>query len=350
MKIAKLILSLVLALLVVSCSSSNPGDSQPPLGGIGRTGFAVGPISTFGSIVVNGVRYDTSSASFSSDGIAISESDLAVGQIAVVRGSIDDNLVSGSADSVTIDDVVTGPVGSVDVVGNQVIVLGQAVLVTPDTSFDDSITPASLAGLEVGDIVEVYGFITATGEIEATRIEGKPAGTQFEVHGTVSNLDSVSFNFTINGLVVDYSSAMLDNFPGSQIGNGDFVEAKGTSIGGAGQLLATRVEFETLGVAGGQGDHVEIEGFITRFASAADFDVSGFPVMTTSGTVYEGGTAADLGLNIKVEVEGQLDANNVLVADKVDIRRGKAVRATAVIDSVNVSARSFEVLGRVRCR
>lgn len=349
MKTGKFLYSLLVLLIVVGCNSGgSSGDSDNPMqpvGGIGRTGFAVGPISTFGSIVVNGVRYDTAGATVTRDGNPISESDLKVGQIVVVQGSINDNLTSGTADSVTTDDLVTGPIDSIDTAANVLVILGQTVLVTPEASFDDSISPASINGLAVGEIVEVYGFITATDDIEATRIENKPAGTQFEVHGTVANLDSGNFTFMINSLVVDYSSAALDNFPGGQIENGDFVEAKGMSLGGAGELLASRVELEVLGIAGADGDHVEIEGFITRFGSETDFDVSGLPVTTNSGTVFEGGTAADLGLNVKVEVEGDLDGAGVLVADKVDIRRSKAVRAEALVDSVDAASGSFVVLG-----
>ena len=43
------------------------------------------------------------------------------------------------------------------------------------------------------------------------------------------------------------------------------------------------------------GDHVEIEGLITRFASTTDFDVSGQAVVTTAGTEFEGGAAGVVG-------------------------------------------------------
>jgi hypothetical protein len=330
-------------------SGGNDGGSiapsPPSVGGIGRTGIAMGPITTFGSIVVNGVRYETSDATFSQDGADALEADLKVGQIVLVQGTIDDNLTTGSADTVTFDDAVTGPVDSIDVAMNQLVVLGQTVLVRPGTSFDDSIAPASLDGLAVFDIVEVYGFFTATGQIEATRIEKKPAGTQFEVHGTVSNVDSVNTTFTINALTVNYSTALLDNFPGGQINNNDFIEAKGTSVGDAGELLANKVELENVGVTADEGAHVEVEGFINRFASGTDFDVSGFTVTTNGNTIYEGGVAADLALNVKVEVEGDLNASGVLVADKVDIRRSKVVRATALVDSVDAGAESLVMLG-----
>ena len=223
--------------------------------------------------------------------------------------------------------------------------LGQTVLITPETSFDDSISPTSIDGLNVDDIVEVSGLVDAAGRITATRIETKPAGTELEVLGIVSNLDSASFLFNINNLVVDYSSATLDNFSGGQISDGDLVEAKGPSLNGSGQLTANRVELKSGLPNVADGVHVEIQGFITRFVSAQDFDVTGLPVTTTANTVYEGGVEGDLGLNIKVEVEGDIDASGVLVATKVDIRRAKAVRATANVDSVDAAGNALVMLG-----
>jgi hypothetical protein len=147
----------------------------------------------------------------------------------------------------------------------------------------------------------------------------------------------------INGLEVDYSGAAVDNFPtAGVINNDDPVEAKGTTLNGN-TLVATRVEYKGNRFADDEGDFAEIEGFITRFSSATDFDVSGLPVTTTGSTTYEGGTAADLGLNLKVEVEGVFDANGVLVAAKVDIKSSTAVRVTGNLDSV--SGNTLTILG-----
>ena len=151
--------------------------------------------------------------------------------------------------------------------------------------------------------------------------------------------------FNINDLVIDYSSATLENFGTGQVSDGDLVEAKGTAFGAAGELIATRVELESAFPATEDGDHVEVQGFITRFASAEDFDVSGFPVTTSANTVYEGGDASDLALNVKVEVEGDIDSAGILVATEIDIRRAKAVRVTANVDSVDAASGSLVVLG-----
>lgn len=350
MKNIKLVIFSILLASAAGCGGgggSTPAVNPPPppVGGIGRTGIAQGPISTFGSVVVNGVRYDTSTATFTINGASGTQDDLRVGQVVTVNGTIDDNGVDGNADDVNFDDNVKGPIQSIDIAGSQIIVLGQTVLISPETSFDDSISPTSIDGLNVGDIVEVSGLVDADGRITATRIESKPVGTEFEVLGTVSNLDSANFRFNINDLVVDYSGATLDNFSGGQISEGDLVEAKGMSLAAGGELTATKVELKNGLPNVADGVHVEIQGFITRFVSAQDFDVTGLPVTTTASTVYEGGVEGDLGLNVKVEVEGDINSSGVLVATKVDIRRAKAVRATANVDSVDAAANSLVMLG-----
>ncbi|MDJ0759389.1 MAG: DUF5666 domain-containing protein [Woeseiaceae bacterium] len=318
---------------------------DPPVGGIGRNGVAIGPIANFGSIVVNGVTYNTDAATFTIDDEPGTQDDLDVGDVVVVSGTINDDGITGVADSVFFDDLVKGPVDSIDLATSSLVVLGQPVLVGASTSFDDGFSPAALEGVNVGQIVEVSGQIDADDNIVATRIEPKPTGTMFEVYGTVTGNDATAQTFNIRGLEVDYSGAMLEDFPSGQVADGDFVEVKGSSLGTSGELLATEVELKSLIPVAGEGDLVEIEGFITRFVSSTDFDVSGIPVTTTGATTYEGGSEADLGLNIKVEVEGSIDASGLITASKIDIRRAKAVRVTADIDSVDAANDSLVVLG-----
>ena len=362
MNISTKIVALASALILVTISAcggggggggtTTPPTTPPPIGGISGNGIAMGPISTFGSIVVNGVHYETTNTTFTFDDNPSTEDQLEVGDIVLVRGTINDDGLTGTASTVSSDDDVTGPItaGSINLTANQFEVLGQLVQVTPETSFDDEgISPASLEGLADGDIVEVHGFFTPDGvngvDIVATRIEDKSAAglTDDEVHGIVSNRTDTTF--TINDLLVDYSTAQLDNsFPNGLISDGDFVEAKGTSsvINGVLTLTATSVELEDDGINGDDGDHVEVEGFISGFVnSTTDFFVAGVQVRVDAGTVVtDAGVAADvslLGANLKVEVEGDL-LGGILIADKIDIRRGKAVRAVAIVDSTDTTA------------
>ena len=319
-------------------TTGNP-DPGGNTGGITGTGiaFAIGPVTGFGSVIVNGVTYDTSAAAFDIDGMVGSQDDLELGHYVVVTGTISDDGTTGTANNVTFGDNVEGPVSSVDSAAGTLVVLGQTIVVDGGTSIDDS-CPATLSELTGVAAVEVSGPVRADGTIVATRIECKAVAGELEVTGLVSNLNTGAMTFQINALVVDYSEAMVDNFPTAGVINeGDPVEAKGNALGDSGELLATRVEYKGADLADNEGDHAEIEGFITRFASATNFDVSGIAVTSNGSTVYEGGAASDLGLNLKVEVEGEFNASGTLVATKVEIKQGTNVRVVGRIDSISGS-------------
>lgn len=338
------------AALITACGGGSGDDTIAGIDGTGSpnnqpsaSATAYGTVTGFGSVFVNGVRFETDSAEFDIDGTIGTQNDLAIGDVVLVVGTLDSgSTIQGTATSVIFDDAVEGPVQSIDETAGTLVVLGQTVQISADTSFDDSIQPQTLTGILLNDIVEVAGLRTSDGSIEATRIELKPASTEFETTGVVSNLDATAMTFNINALLVDYSSAMLNDFSNGMIDNGDVVEAKGgITLGSNSELIATRVERKAGQLAPNAGDRAEIEGFITRFVNAQDFDVSGFPITTNNQTVFEGGTAADIGLDIKIEAEGEFDANGVLVATRIDIRRSRAVRLEALIDSVNPNANSF---------
>lgn len=352
MKSPKSLPTLLMLAALAACgggSGSNNGGGggvvPPPSNGIVRTGKSIGVITNFGSVVVNGIHYETDDATITVDGQPATQADLRVGQVVSIEAELEDGETTGTASSVSFDDNVEGPISSVDSAAGVLVVLGQTVRTGAATSFDDSIQPRSLDGLSVGDFVEVSGLVRSDGSIDATRIELKAAGGEMEVRGVVAALDTANLRFSLNALVVDYSGAQLDDFPGGQIEDGQAVEAKGTTLDGSGALVATRVEFKGSIAGGNADDFGEIEGFISRFASAQDFDVSGLCVTTGAATTFEGGTAADLGLDVKVEVEGLFDDDGCLAARKVDIRLGTAVRVTALIDSIDLAGESLVVLG-----
>lgn len=359
MNAAKGLLILVTALLV-SCGGGGSSSTQvpppadttpPPSNGIDRGGVTRGVITGFGSIFVNGIRFDTSAAMFTIDDMPGGESDLAVGKVVTVLGAIDDDGENGSADEVFFDDEVEGPIESIDagVDTGMLVVMGQTVVVNAETQFDDSIVPNSLEGLSVGQVVEVSGFVGADGSITATHIE-LTNDDDFEVTGIVTGLDTGAMTFMINGLVVDYSGATLEDFPDGQIANDLRVEAEGTMFGPGGELIATSVEFEgdDLPFDNDDGDDdIEVEGLITRFASATDFDVAGFAVTTTDSTVFEYGSADDLAVGVRVEVEGFRDDAGVLVADTVSFRLRGDIEIEAPVEVVDADGGRVTVLALI---
>lgn len=339
------------ALVVAACGGSYDGTGNgAPIGGIDAGGapvrfFAVGPISGFGSVIVNGIRYDTAQTQIFIDGAAATEADLAVGQIVAISGPIDGS--SRTAEQIEFDENVEGPIESIDLANSRLVVLGQTVIVDSGTSFDDNISPDSLEGLAVGDVIEVSGFVDADGNIVASRIELKAPGGEFEVTGFVSSHDSGAATFMINDLLVNYSVATLEDFSGGQPVDDDLVEVEGNQFGANGELIASNVEFKGNDFDDDFDDEteIEIEGLITRFVSATDFDVAGFAVTTDNRTEYRGGTASDLGLNVRVEVDGRLDTEGRILASEVEFEDDGDTRIDAIVDSVDVAADQLTMLG-----
>jgi hypothetical protein len=309
-------------------------------GGTGATAeravVTSGVITGFGSVYVNGIHFETNGADISKDGERVTQQGLRVGQVVHVKGRIDDRSGRAVADSVRQDDDLEGPISSIDTANQTFVVLAHTVRVTTETSFDDSL--GNFAALAVGLQVEISGLKNSTGEIVATRIEKRRAGeTRLEVMGKVSLLDTTAHTFRIGPLVVDYTGASLRDFPATGLANDQNVEAKGSSLNSAGALVATSVELRDFENSSGAFQR-EVEGLITRYASATDFDVAGRKVTTTATTRYEGGTAADLALNVKVEAEGSIDAAGVLVAVKIEFKRGNNAGLAGVVDNVTADS------------
>jgi hypothetical protein len=342
----------LVASVVTACGGGGGGASSaaaPPVSSAAKSSVVTGTITSFGSVHVNGVHFDTSNTKILKNGRPITQAELKVGQVVSVKGSVDDSTGQGTAESITQDDNVEGTIESIDLTKKTLVVAGQTVSVDSNTSFDDSISPASLDGLKVTDQVEVSGLTAADGTITATRIELRDTkSNEAEVMGTVATLDTNNHTFKINDLVIDYSTATLENFAAKSIQEGDLVEVQGNSKNAAGALVASKVELKTGEPSeANRQDRRELEGMVTRFVSAKDFDVADRPITTNDQTVFKNGTADNIKEDVRVEVEGQLDANGTLVANKIEFRHAGIAGIAWTIDTVNKDAGTITVLGSV---
>ena len=334
------------ALLAAGCGGGS-GGSGSTIAGIDRGGVTIaqGPISGFGSVIVNGVHYSTSGASITIDDQPGTESDLKVGQVVRIEATLDASGTTGAAKRVAFEDDVEGPLQTIDRAASRLVVLGQAVQVSAATSFGDSIVPRGIDGLRIGDRLEVSGLANAGGVIAATRIERKSVVAGFEVKGVAAQVDTAARRLRVNQLLIDYSAAQVSGFTGGQPANGDLVEANG-ALNGSGILVATRLERRNSTLPGTTSDKAELEGLVTRFASAADFDVAGQRVTTTTSTQYEGGTAASIAIDAALEVTGAFDASGRIVAQKIEFRRESDLELQGRVDSVNAAGNTLTVLGQ----
>ena len=345
-----LIASLVALAMLVACGGGSGSGSTLTAGM--QSVATSGTITAFGSVYVNGVRYDISGASLHKNGRVVAQSSLAVGEVALVRGQRAMQSGQGMASSVDVEDNVVGPIATIDAAGGKLEVLGQSVLVSASTSFGKDISPADLTGLQPGDAIEVSGFADASGAITATRIGRAEANDPLQVLGKVSGFDGTNHLFMINGLTVDFGSANVTGFASGAPANDDLVIVRGTSFDNAAVKLTAMAVMpaDTDPRESGDGQHaeageVELEGLVMNFNSATDFEVNGAKVTTTSSTRFEGGAVTDLANGLRVEAQGTLDASQVLVADKIEIRRIAAVELESVAANVDAANHQLQVLG-----
>jgi len=298
------------ALLLTSCG---PGQ----VAGIEGTGApapvtATGPVTGFGSIFVNGVEFTTTGAQIQIDDQPGTESQLAIGEVVTVTGTLNANNTSGTAAQVTFLGNVLGQVAQVDVATNTFVVLGQTVLVTANTVFDPNIQPPQISSVNTGSRYEVSGFPDSSGQIVASRIQLATTGTALRVTGAVQGLNTGTTVFQINALSVDYSTATVHG----TLADGSTVDVEGGGLNASGALSATTVT--VLPPPGGApNSRGEVEGVITSFNSVSDFVVNGIHVATNANTLFQL-NGITLGVNVRVDVEGSYDSSGILVATSVE--------------------------------
>jgi hypothetical protein len=309
------VLLLTVVLIVIACGGGGGGITTAG-GGVSGTGSSTGTVTAFGSIWVNGIEYDTTSAEITVNGNKnATQDDLKIGMKVTVK------TINNIASSIEYDSEVKGEVKNKGAASFEV--LKQTVKVNTQTEYcleNEQINCTfSFADLSNGDFVEVSGYFDSEKNIVATMVKKEDLDPgQYQVKGIVSSLDkSIPKNFKINGLTVYYS---VDP-PG--IADGVLVKVIGT-LNAPDELAATKVEVEDTHASPGK--KVSLEGIVTeiilRVGSQVTFIVNGQPVLVNEQTLFEGEGNPDadsIVLNVKVEVEGTVNISGVLVATEVNI-------------------------------
>ncbi len=309
-------------------------------GGINGGGRARGRITAFGSVFVNGVEYDLSGSTIVVNGVATTEDKLRVGQVVTVAGVVNGDLVTGQANTLEFQSDVRGAVTSVDAATSTFRALGQRISVNGGTKFSGAFNPANLAGVKVGNIVEVSGFRTSAGALSASSVQISPSSFD-RIVGTVSRLDGNTHSFYIGALRVNYANASLLE---GHLANGVLVEVQGPRASGT-TLIARSVKVEDEGLGGEPGDGASIEGLVTSPLDAGFFSINGQVVIIKSTTVFEDGGRADLRINARVEAEGHLDSKGRILAEKVKIEHEDDAYLFSTIDSIDLASSSLRLVG-----
>lgn len=329
-----------LAALPLACGGSGGGSGT---GVAALTSASEGPITGFGSVIMNGVRWDTDSAVFEIDGQPGTQSDLAIGMVVRVEGRRESDGRS-VAERVRFESRLRGPVRTIETLGpdnKALTIFGVRTLVSRaetrmrDVDFDT---------LAEDRIVEISGFANENGELEATHLRdrGLPVvgSSEVKLSGVVSGLAGGSFLIGTTEVVFD-AQTELDDFGPLGLRDGLEVRVEGVLLAND-AIDASEIE-SPRGRGGDDFDETEIHGIVTEYVSRESFKVAGQPV-DASRARFEPNDPTLLRDGIRVEAEGRIDAEGVLVAEKIKFKSSDVRIHAEIAEPVDIDPVAGTVL------
>jgi hypothetical protein len=258
------------------------------------------------------------------DGTSVDVSELRSGDVALIRGKRRIDYDGGHPrdvwewiDSIDAHHFVVGTIESVDATHARLVVLGQPVTVTGETIvFDRLVSEGALADAQPGQMVEVSGFLTAAGEVLATRIDATDSSV-FMLRGFVAAADKAANRLRVGSVDVDYGQAAIDwkESPVADPMIGDQVLVFADAGPTDGYLLVSSLTFVPRALNLSVDTEVLLNGMVTRFDSTYDvFDVAGIAVQLDCPgddciDIREG-----LALNAAVQMAGARQGPDVVTA------------------------------------
>ncbi len=255
-------------------------------------------------------------------------------------------------------------------------VIGQTIVVGPDTRIrrdddddddeedDDRIAHGGddnlpFSALQVGDMVDVEGSFLPDGQILAdeVEIEGDAVVEQVEIEGTIQSVGTDSLVVAGITVVVDSFTIIEDendnpaSFSSLQVGQR--VEVKGTPQPD-GSILASKIEIKEVNQA------IKLEGTIQGIGDML-IVVAARVVHVDAATILEGDDDmpigfGDLKLGMKVEVEGTVQDDGSVLANKIEAdttspglsATGRLTATTAT--SIRIGKRVYGLLKNTKIR
>jgi Domain of unknown function (DUF5666) len=314
---------------------------------------SLGPVAGFGSVIVNGIRFDDTSATVQIDGANASPSDLRLGMVTSILGSKSTATVTttaavlalGKADTIDVWSIAQGTVNSL-VLPNTFTVAGMTMVTDAGTVLQGAM---SSANLNTSSVVKVWGQpMTADfRQWAVTRLEVLANAADTVSTGIVSIRWSVPY---LNGLVLaGNTSTLKDGQQVRAVGSLNKSATGGTLTFSKITVLAEPgVNTTATGYAELQGIVTSVLGTstatppkVTRLTLGANFiDISNASLYPLGATIRQG---------IRIEVEGTWNAG-VLIATKVEVKteqQSQEVEIAAAIEQFT-SVADFVVRGQ-RC-
>jgi len=310
--------------LVAACGGggSDGGDAGV---GTGGSGYAVGTVTGFGSVIIDGAAWNESGARVQV------ENDPSFGPVAATvklgqRVQIDYE-TEPHAKVIEIGAAAIGPVQAVDTSGpapllrvaGQIVRANLDITAGPVTLFEGY---ASALGIAPGDLVEVHGVPVPSGAsyiLQASRIEKLTAlpGGLVRVQNIVQQFNPSARSLRLGDITVSTASAPV--LPaGATIANGRTVTVWARSPAGA--MTSLTAEFVKVRDLSGNTRPSDLSGTVTGLdAVARSFEIAGVRVTAASATLVPANAVLSNG-DFAV-VRGSFRQDGTLAATQVRIRK-----------------------------
>jgi Domain of unknown function (DUF5666) len=332
---------------LAGCGGDSSNHESPPAT---TSVVSIGTITGFGSVIVNGIRFDDSGATITVNDLAATTDQLMIGMVVEVEGSAqacpnsDVGVCDGVASRIRFRNNLEGPITTINRLTNTLQVMGRDITVDDSTVYAGT-TAADLDGLNVGDMVSVSGLPEQT-RLRARLIQRtgsfQSGATPIMLHGVVAQVDMGLGTCKVDGVTVRFQGLPASDLPAGGLANGQYIQAQGKGFEN-GVMAADRIQLRER-ISYPDASTVELEGFVSNFVSVADFSVGGQRV-DASSALFRNGVPTDLKDGIKVEVEG-LMAGTLLVAKKVIFRQEVNAQIVAPIQSKDTARTALVQLGQ----
>lgn len=279
-------------------------------GGVtGTGGAAFGEIMDFGSIFVNGIEYFTTGAAIYVDDQPATESQLRVGMVVSVEGTLDSGGTTGNATRVDYRPVMRGSLDGAAAAttgGSRLVIAGLPVDIGPGTVLDGA---TGVLDFSAGDRVEVSGF-RSSGAVLATRVTRSAGLAGTVLTGKISSVTGARFN--LGDLAIDATGAAIVNAT-TPLAGGMTVRVKSAALPSGGTLAVSEVRVESGDVSSSV---ASLDGVVASL-STTTFQLGDTVVKYDNRTKWRNGTLADLKNGVRVQVDGGSGGTGTYVASRI---------------------------------
>ncbi|VAY88917.1 conserved hypothetical protein [mine drainage metagenome] len=295
-------------LFLIPLLSSCGGGTQLAGGvGTGGTGVVTGTVTGFGSLVMDGIAYNSATPRY--DAESTTQPSVSVTAMKVPLGgqlNIQTD-TQGNPTSVWINPALVGVVTSVNPTSGTLVVNGMEVVVNSTTSSLPNtffIGYAGMGAIQLNDMVQVHGVpgtsSSGTPFVQATLIKLMPSNLPItRVSGALTQWNPSQHTFTVNGISFSFnaSTQFFSPFSNQTLGtgalkNGQWVNIWSQTPSGTTPLVAGSVQVSTL--LPGMNGNITLSGLVSA-VQGNQFQVDGVLV----NGIHQGGVTAGQYVTLK---------------------------------------------------